>query len=748
MPRITLSQTSFTAGELSPRVMGRTDMDRYASGLKRCRNAHPVIHGGFKRRAGSLQVATATSDSASNSILVPFVEGASNAWMLEFGEGKVRIYNADRTYTGIELAAPYASSTLPDLDWAQSDSTLWLFHPLWPIYRLQHLGASTWVLTQATFTQEPFAEVGFVASPFGTLSLATVGVGRTLTAFSATFLDSDVGRAVTYDSGIAVITGYTSTTVVTVEITRAFPSVNLPANNWTVDSSPQTTCTPSAKDPVGAAITLTLGAAGWRATNVGAIVRINAGLCKITGYTSATIVSAKILRELSSIVAAPALAWSLESVVWGPIYGYPRTGTVHQQRLIAAGNVKFPRTVWGSRIAELLDFELGTADSDAFSFTIDGDDATPIRYVTSATSELTVLTESGEFSMRGGVEKPITPTNVRVKPESNHGAAKVRPAQVNKETMFVQRAGRKVRAFAFRSSEDDYTAPDITALAEHITSSGVASMAYAQEAEQLLWAARADGKFLSCTIDRDQQPSVIAWALHDTDGMVECVATIPAGDREQLWAIVRRTINGATKRYLEAFDDTWEPWHPDSALPAGVEERAVYGITVDCGKVFDNPAGATIFSVPHLAGKTVDIVADGAKMAAAVVPVDGTVTISRPGKRVLIGLHFTSSGTLLTPEVQTGFGSAQGQPARTGKVMMRFLNTIGAVVQNNQGNKERVPFRRFGSGVLNESPIPFTGLVDISLLGWERGDSEITVHQEDPLPMHILSVGRQHSVSG
>lgn len=236
MARVTLSQTSFTAGELSPRVLGRTDMDRYAAGLKRCRNAHAVIHGGFKRRAGSLHAAAATSDTANNSILVPFVEGASKSWMLEFGQAKIRIYNADRTYTGIELAAPYGASTLADLDWAQSDSTLWLFHPLWPIYRLQRLGASTWVLTQAAFTQTPFAEVGFVAAASATLSLATVGVGRTLTASGATFLASDVGRAVTFDSGIAVITGYTSATVATVEITRAFPSTALTAGGWTVDS--------------------------------------------------------------------------------------------------------------------------------------------------------------------------------------------------------------------------------------------------------------------------------------------------------------------------------------------------------------------------------------------------------------------------------------------------------------------------------------------------------------------------------
>ena len=80
--------------------------------------------------------------------------------------------------------------------------------------------------------------------------------------------------------------------------------------------------------------------------------------------------------------------------------------------------------------------------------------------------------------------------------------------------------------------------------------------------------------------------------------------------------------------------------------------------------------------------------------------------------------------------------------------MMRFLDTIGAVIQNNQGNKQRVPFRQFSGGVLDSAPEPFTGLVDISLLGWERGDSEVTVYQEDPLPMHVLSVVRQHTING
>lgn len=744
MARVVLAQTSFTAGELSPRIMGRTDMDRYAYGLKRCRNAYPVKHGGVRRRPGLLYLAEAMSAVAGSSVLVAFVEGANSAWMLEFSNLQVRIRDSAGAVV-TTLASPYLSADLTSLDWAQSDATMWLFHPGHPIQRLQRLDGGVWVFSPAEFTQEPFAEVGFRPSASATLSDATVGVGRTLTAAGATFLASDVGRGVISGSGLAVITGYTSATVVTVEITRAFGGTALAGGAWTVDISPQTTCTPSDKDPVGASITLTLGADGWRADNVGAIVRINAGLCRITGYTSATVVDAVILRELSATVAAPALSWSLEPVVWSAAYGYPRTGTIYQQRLIVGGNTLMPRTVWGSRIGELLDFERWTDDSDSFAFTIDSDDSTAIVYVTGA-QELAVLTQSGENSMRGGVEKPITPTNVRIKLESTHGCAQVRPLQINREAIFVQRAGRKLRAFGYRYDFDGFSSPDVTALSEHITAGGIVSMAYAQEPESMVWAVRGDGKMVSCTIDRDQQPSVLAWALHETAGVVECVATMPANDIEQVWFIVRRTVDGAEVRFLERLDETWEPW-PSSYTPPDGVDRPVFGFTVDCGVAFDG-APTTAFSVPHLIGKTVSIVADGAKMPPRVVGAAGSVTLPRAASRVLIGLPFETHITLLTPEVQSALGSAQGQAARTGEFFLRMLESLPGTVQNNQGNEQQLPTRRFGPDVLDAPPFPYTGLVRVTLQGWERGDSEITVSQVDPFPLHLLAAIRTHSIGG
>lgn len=740
MPRVTINQTSFTTGEVSPRVLGRTDIDRYASALKKARNAHPVVTGGVRRRDGSLYRAAAVSAVAGESRLIPFVQGRSLAWMLEFGNLTIRVYALDGTLV-TTLVSPYTAAQLDAIDWAQSESTMYLFHGSVYPQRLQRLSSGTWLIGAAPFTTLPFAEAGVQPGTTITLSLATVGVGRTATASGASFLAGDVGRAIIYDAGIAVITGFTSSTVVTVEITRAFSSTAV-GSTWTLEGSPQTQVTPSAAGPVGSSITLTAASDAWRTGDAGvAFVRINGGLCKITSLTSALIANAIVLRELSGTAAAPALSWTIEYPVWSAGLGYPVSGTIHQQRLIAAGNAKFPRTVWGSRIAEPLDFEIGTADDQAFAFPIDSDESTAIAYVTAA-RDLVVLTESCEYTLRGGIEKPITPTNVRVVQESNHGAAQVRPARIGRETLFVQRAGRKLRALGYRYDFDGYASPDVAALVDHMTRPGFAALAYQQEPDLLLWAAMNDGTFLTCTIDRDQQPSVVGWALHTTDGSVESVAAAPDGDHDVVWAIVRRSVGGATVRYIEQFDGTFEPMHPS------VGSDVVYGCTVDCGIVFDNAAGQTVFTVPHLAGKTVRVVADGSEMGDFVVDNLNNVTLPRASKRTLIGLHFRSEAMLLTPEFGTGEGSAQGNAARTAEVTMRFLDTIGAKVLDAEGGEQTVAFRNFGVDVLDQPPVPFTGLVRISQLGWDRGVAELSVVQDLALPMHLLAVTRKHTTNG
>src|SRR5690606_13196352 len=127
--------------------------------------------------------------------------------------------------------------------------------------------------------------------------------------------------------------------------------------------------------------------------------------------------------------------------------------------------------------------------------------------------------------------------------------ANARPVRIADELMFVQRTGRKVRAMGYRVESDSYVAPDLTTLGEHLTASGVVEMAYQQDPGSVLWCVLADGKMATLTIDRDE--GVTAWSGQSTDGYFESVSTAPAGDHDDLVAIVRRVIDGEEVRYIE-----------------------------------------------------------------------------------------------------------------------------------------------------------------------------------------------------
>lgn len=715
MARYTLNQTNFTAGELSPRMLGRVDIARYQNGAEIIENAWPLVHGGCARRDGTLHAAPAKF-AAKRARLIPYVFNKSQAYMCEFGDLYVRIYYPNGTYTGVELVSPYTEAMLSAIDYVQGADTMFIFNNQVAIHRLRRITDLQWSLAPAPFVTKPFDEKGINFATSATISDITVGTGRTFTSSASVFMAADVGREIWSGGGIAKITAFVSATVVTVQVVTAFPVT--PMATWALKGSPQTTLSPSVVGTVGAIISLTLGAAGWRTDDVGKFVKVNGGLIEINSYSSSTVVSGIVRAANTSTVAAPANAWSLEASVWNDFDGYPSTGTLHEQRLVAAGSPNFPQTIWESRTGEYLNFELGTKDDDAMSFTVSSDQINPITHMAQIKA-LIALTYGGEFSLTGGVEKPITPTNIQVKNQSVYGCNNVKPVRIGNELYFIQRSDRKLRALAYKYDSDAYGAPDMSVLSEHATLSGVIDMAYQQEPESILFLVRNDGVIATLTVDRDQD--VVGWARQVTDGKFESVASIPTTGGEQMWAIVNRTVNGNTVRYVERF---------------------VSGINVDCGISATSGPGATVWTgLGHLEGKTVDIVADGVPMPQQVVT-GGQVTISRNAFAVQIGLPYRTRIKTLTPEVQGSTGSAQGNSMRVAEITLRFLETIGCEV-----NGQPIAFRVLGENVLNQPAQPFTGDHRLENLGWDRGKASITIEQNQPLPFHLLCVIKKMSIN-
>lgn len=743
-------QSSFSSGELSPQALGRSDIARYPAACKRMVNVVCRTLGGAKKRYGTEYIKPAKFNDK-RARVIPYIVNRDTAYVLELGDLYMRVFKTDGTQvmSGLspyEVVTPYNESRAQELDYAQDETQMFAFqNGIYP-HRIRTFGDALWDVSEAPFTTTPFAEVGDTFAVSLTLSSNTVGTGRTMTASAGVFLQADVGRAISRNAGIFIITAYTSATEVTGEVKIIFESASIAASEWTLDSSPQASLTPSVAGPQGASATMTLASAGFRSTDVGKFIRINEGLVKVTGFTSSTQVSATVIKELSSATAAPALAWTLEGSVWGGVNGYPRSGCLHEQRLIAAGTITKPQTIWGSRSGEPLDFTIGTQDDDGFAFTIAGANSqtNQIAYVHSARN-LLALTNGGEYSLQSGVEKPLAPTNVQIRAQSPYGAAPVKPVQIGRETMYVQRALRKLRAMSFKFDQDGYSSPDITTLAEHLTESGVCCMAFQQEPDPVLWVVLLNGKMVSVTVDRDVD--VLAWTQHETDGAFESVCVVPAGDHEQVWLIVRRTINGSTVRYVERMQQNWFPLYGTSdidedAIPPDEAEFS-WGFTLDCAATQDDAAGKTTWTgAGHLEGKQIRCIADGVDMPAMTIA-GGSFTLPRAAKRVLYGIMFKPTIVQLTPDIQGGGSSIQTNAISVHEIAVRFYKTVGCTIDGDILLHGRIN----GPDQLDRAPELFSGDERISKLGWDRGKSEITISQDDPFPFHVLSVIRSMSIN-
>lgn len=119
-------QTNFTAGELSPRLEGRTDIAKYDNGVKTLENF--VIHpqGGAARRPGT-EFVSETADSSQTSRLVPFEFNVDQAYAVELGNETARFYTDGGTLVDEERTA-YDSDNFPGIGWGSSDSTDEHFH--------------------------------------------------------------------------------------------------------------------------------------------------------------------------------------------------------------------------------------------------------------------------------------------------------------------------------------------------------------------------------------------------------------------------------------------------------------------------------------------------------------------------------------------------------------------------------------------------------------------------------------------
>lgn len=400
------------------------------------------------------------------------------------------------------------------------------------------------------------------------------------------------------------------------------------------------------------------------------------------------------------------------TLTWG-VGRYPATVGFFEQRLYFGGTSTDPQTIWGSVSGDYTNFTMGPNDGDAVKFTFASNRYDQIVHLESA-RQLIALTSGSEHSVVGG-NAGVTPSSVRIRPNTFHGSAAAKPIRISQEVVFLQRDRRKVRAISYSVAEDTNLATDLTLFAEHITGTGVVDMTFTQDPDYLLWATRDDGVLLSMTRLRDQ--NITGWARHTTEGKFENCTAVPEENADQTYLVINRTVGGVLKRYIEQLDYT----------TGAMTDSAVFG--------YNAVKTASWSGIAHLEGKTVSVVADGIPHGNRVVT-GGSITIDFPVNSVQIGLPYITTLEMLHPAETLADGSSQARSVSIPKVTLRLSGTSSCKV-----NGMNIPFRTNLVPLGLPTP-PFTGDKPVTLLGW-KSPMTLKIVQELPSPMTVLGVALQ-----
>jgi hypothetical protein len=212
--KTTYVQTNFTAGEVSPRALGRFDLAKYTNAVKTLENFLIYQLGGALYRPGTRFVAE-VKDQTARTRLIPFQFSTTQNYIVEIGDAYMRFYTLQgQLISGgfpVEIVTPYALSEIFDLHISQNADTMYITHPLHKPAKLQRTSATTFTLTDVSFVRGPFLDTNITAT---TITPSSATGATTLTASVAIFNAIHVGSLWRVKTGVVLITGFTSTTIV------------------------------------------------------------------------------------------------------------------------------------------------------------------------------------------------------------------------------------------------------------------------------------------------------------------------------------------------------------------------------------------------------------------------------------------------------------------------------------------------------------------------------------------------------
>lgn len=712
---------SFAGGEITPELFGRVDLPKFQTGLATCLNFLVLPHGPVSVRPGFGYVHT-TKASSQLCRVIPFRYSTEQAYAIEIGVGYFRWHTEGgtlahgaaaawvtatayvigdlRTHGGTtyycveahtsgtfatdlaagkwyaqpstgeyEIPSPYAEADLFDIHYVQSADVLTLVHPGHAPRELRRYGATDWRLAAISF-------VPSLSAPTGVSVSASPVSGSTVNHYKV----SSIGTG-------------------TLEESPASTSASA-TNDLSVDENTNTV--------------------SWSA--VSGAVRYNVykrknGLYGYIGQTDGTsFADDNIAADISR--TPPELN--------DPFVGagnYPGAATYFEQRRCFAGTQNAPQSFWMTRSAteSNLSYSIPTQDDDAITVRIAAREVNAIRHMVPL-GDLLLLTSGGEWRVWAQSGDAIGPKTISVRPQAYVGAGNRQPCVTANSVLYAAAQGGRIREMSYNWESSAYRTTDVSIMAPHLFDGfEIADLAYSRAPVPVLWCVRSDGALLSMTHLPEHE--ITSWAQHDTDGTFESVCVIPEEGRDALYAVVNRTLNGATVRTIERMAsrifDAVEDW---------------FG--VDCGLTYSGAATTTISGLDHLNGETVAILADGAVVTPRTVT-GGAITLDEAASLVHVGLPYVADLKTLPIAVEMQ-AFAQGTLKAVNRVAMRVHQSSGIFA--GPSLDRLTEFKQRTTEPYGSPPGLRSGEISLVVSPSWGNDGAVHVRQVAPLPLTLLAM--------
>ncbi len=505
------------------------------------------------------------------------------------------------------ISTPYATADLFDVQFVQAKDVMYLTHNDYAPRKLSRFGDTNWTLEVVDFRGGPFLGRNKVEASTITPSAKTGAI--TLTAAADTFVAGHVGALWRIEhlvdansiNGTFETTGSSSTLEVqagrifdltteniwngTIKLERSYDSgstwrdaskvfnINTinDGNIHYVDQETianalyRVTCTVYGTGTIGFTLTARSGEFS--------------GIVEITSVSDARHAGATVETDFDLVNTDATFRWYEGS--WSEENGYPAAIALFQERLVLGGSKEQPQTVWLSQTNDWTNMKFDGLATGAMAFIIASGQAETIQWLVGHTAIL-IGTDGAEWKLKGGVEKGLTFDNFDIARQSTNGSAKVQPVAVNSQIIYAQRNAETIYQQQFAFERDNWISTDMSLLAEHITAGGVTQMAYQRTTRATLWLVRSVGQLLGVAMEESEE--VIGWYRYTFDGECESVAVISGAEEDQVWVVIKHTIDGVVTRYVEQFQ------------PIEYEDQAD-GFFVDAGLTFRGVGPFTISNI-------------------------------------------------------------------------------------------------------------------------------------------------------